>query len=154
MASSTFTVSRSAKVHAPIDRVAAALATLKDWPAWSPWHDLDPNQTLTYSGPESGVGASSAWVGNRKVGQGSMTVSRVTPTEIDVALHFIKPFKADNLATFALASAGDSTDVTWSMTGKQNVLMKVMGIFMNFDKRIGADFEKGLSRLDAHLSQS
>jgi hypothetical protein len=69
-----------------------------------------------------------------------------------VDLHFIKPFRADNVATFALSRAGDTTNVSWSMTGPRNLLMKLMGLIMNFDKRIGADFEKGLARLDSHLS--
>ncbi len=170
MAGSTFTVTRSGLVHAPIDAVAAALANLRDWPSWSPWHDLDPNQTLTYGGPDSGVGATSAWKGNRKVGQGSMEITHADSDRVVVDLHFIKPFRADNVATFALSPAGDTsnsspagdtsnssragdtTNVSWSMTGPRNLLMKLMGLIMNFDKRIGADFEKGLARLDSHLS--
>ena len=39
------------------------------------------------------------------------------------------------------------TTVTWEMTGKNALVSKIFGLFMNMDKLIGADFDKGLARL-------
>ena len=50
----------------------------------------------TYSGPDAGVGAAYAWEGNRKAGKGDMTVTGDAPEQVDVALHFEKPFTHDN----------------------------------------------------------
>jgi hypothetical protein len=35
------------------------------------------------------------------------------------------------------------------MTGHNNFVAKAFGLFLNIDKRVGGDFEKGLAELDA-----
>ena len=35
--------------------------------------------------------------------------------------------------------------VTWSMEGKNNFLSKAFCLFVNMDKMVGADFDKGLA---------
>ena len=47
--------------------------------------------------------------------------------------------------TFALQ--GDQTEVTWTMTGKNNYVAKIFCLFMNMDTMIGGQFEKGLAEL-------
>jgi hypothetical protein len=42
---------------------------------------------------------------------------------------------------------GAATNVTWSMDGPTPYLGKVIGVFMNMDRMIGADFESGLANL-------
>jgi hypothetical protein len=73
----------------------------------------------------------------------------VEPSKVAIALNFVKPFKASNTTTFDLAPDGDSTLVTWTMTGPMTMMTKVMGIFKSMDKMIGPDFEKGLAKLKA-----
>ena len=53
----TYRVIRSAAISASPDDVFARLADFRRWQAWSPWEDIDPQQTRTYTGPDSGVGA-------------------------------------------------------------------------------------------------
>ena len=55
----------------------------------------------------------------------------------------------ENTAEFTLEPDGAGTRVTWTMVGPKNVLMKVMGVFMNMDKMIGQAFEEGLGNLKA-----
>ena len=38
------------------------------------------------------------------------------------------------------------------MVGPKTFMTKVMGVFTSMDKMIGPDFEKGLSRLEAHVT--
>ena len=120
-----------------------------EWPAWSPWEDVDPALQRTYSGPDSGVGAHYAWSGNRKAGSGSMEITSSTPEEIDLRLSFLKPWKATNDVTFTLVPVGGGTEVTWRMTGEQKGAAAVFGKVFNMDKLLGKDFEKGLARLKA-----
>jgi hypothetical protein len=61
--------------------------------------------------------------------------------------------KAENLVTFALSAAGESTKVTWSMSGKNNFIAKLFGLFMNVEKMCGNDFEKGLANLKTLLEE-
>jgi hypothetical protein len=66
---------------------------------------------------------------------------------IRINLEFFKPFAATNLAEFTFEPDGDQTAVTWSMTGKNNVVAKAIHLFMNMDKMIGAQFEQGLAQM-------
>lgn len=149
-----FLVERSALIEAPPSRIFGLLSDFHNWMSWSPWEGMDPDQRRTYSGSDSGVGAVYEWSGNRKVGQGRMEITDVAdPTTVRIKLNFIKPFKAQNMATFTLTPEGESTHVIWAMTGPMTLLTKVMGIFTSMDKMIGPDFEKGLAQLKAHAEQ-
>jgi Polyketide cyclase / dehydrase and lipid transport len=144
----TFRVSRSATIKAPAHMVFDNINELRKWEAWSPWAKLDPNATNSFSGPAAGVGASMAWAGNNKVGVGRMTVTQSRPAEfVGMKLEFEKPTKAVNTTEFMLTPTGEETTVSWTMTGTNNFIGKAFGLFMNFDKMIGGQFEKGLASL-------
>ncbi len=154
MSNATFSVQRQATIGAPASRVLQEIVDFRRWVNWSPWEGMDPNQQRTYSGSDSGVGARYAWLGSRKVGQGEMEIIRVDPNGVDINLRFIKPFKANNDTKFAFAETNGQTTVTWTMTGKQNLINKIMGIFMSMDKLVGKDFEKGLTQLKALVEET
>ena len=152
----TLTVERSATINAPPERVYALIEDLRQWERWSPWEELDPDMQHTYSGAERGVGAVHEWKGNKKAGEGRMRITEAeSPRHLGLALTFIKPFKSENTTSFDLTDVGGSnaTNVKWSMQSPQNWMMRVMDVFMNMDKRIGNDFEKGLAKLST-LAQS
>ncbi len=130
---STFVVERSATIAATPEKIFPLLQDFHRWVDWSPWEGIDPNLQRTYSGPDSGVGSSYAWVGSRKVGSGRMEIVAASPTEsLDIELAFLKPFKAQNHTRFQLQSSGAHTVVTWTMTGKKTLISKVMGIFIEY----------------------
>jgi hypothetical protein len=66
---------------------------------------------------------------------------------VTIALDFLKPFAASNQTVFDLAPSGASTQVTWTMKGNNNFVAKFFGLFMDMDKMVGPDFEKGLGML-------
>ena len=143
-----FSVSRRRVIAAPADRVFAQVVDFAHWVAWSPWEGMDPDMKRTYSDRTSGVGATYGWLGNRKVGEGGMAITEVVENErIAIDLSFIKPFKAENKTLFEFRAVDGGTEVSWSMTGELNFLMRIMGIFMPMDKMVGPDFEKGLRQL-------
>lgn len=143
----SFVVTRTAVIDAPPETLEGMVSDFHQWAAWSPWEKLDPGMTRTYGGPASGVGATYAWVGNDKVGSGSMEIETVTAgREVVFGLHFLKPFKADNTGRFVFEPQGaGATKVTWSMSGKNPYIAKLMGLVFNMDQVIGKDFEKGLA---------
>ena len=143
-----FTVLRIAKISASPEKVFPHVNELKKWDTWSPWAKLDPNCKITFTGPEAGLNASYTWAGNRKVGEGKMTIIESAPSSlIGLRLEFLKPFKATNSAEFKFTPEGGQTLVTWSMTGKSNFFFKIFGLFMDCDTMVGKDFEKGLASL-------
>jgi hypothetical protein len=102
----------------------------------------------TFEGPASGTGASNAWVGNDKTGEGKMTITDSKPPQsIAIKLEFLKPFQATNKVSFTFAPAGEKTKVTWAMDGERNFMMKAFSVFMNMDSMVGKDFESGLAGL-------
>lgn len=145
-----YQVTRTGKVSAP---PAAAFEEVNDfhrWSAWSPWEKIDPNLQRTFEGPSSGKGAIYRWQGNKQVGAGNMTITESRPGElVRIRLEFIKPFAALCDTQFAFKPEGNDTAVVWTMNGTNNFMAKAMCLFMNMDKMIGKDFEKGLAQLKA-----
>ena len=142
-----FRIARSAAIGAPPEVIYPLIADFHRWTEWSPWETLDADLKRSYGGANSGTGATYAWQG-RKAGAGQMEIVGVTqPHLISISLEFIKPFKASNMAEFAIRPDADGAVVTWTMTGKRNLLAKVMGTFLNLDKMVGKDFETGLANL-------
>jgi hypothetical protein len=147
-----FKVQRSATLAAPADIAFALVNDFHAWNDWSPWSKRDPNMKTAFEGPSAGTGASYAWLGNREVGEGRMTITDSKPnSSIDISLEFKKPFEATNHTLFTFTPQNDKTSdktlVTWSMDGKNNFVGKAFGMFMNMDKLVGGDFETGLAQM-------
>ena len=144
-----FKISRSATIIAQPAVVFGQVNDLHKWNAWSPWAKLDPNAKNTFEGPAAGTGAIMSWVGNNKVGEGSMTITESRPSEfIQFKLDFLKPFKATSTAEFTFKAEGShQTVVTWAMMGHNNFIAKAISLFMDCDKMMGGTFERGLAQL-------
>jgi hypothetical protein len=141
-------IERSATISAAPAAVFAHVNDFHAWEAWSPWEKIDPAMKRSFEGPPNGKDATYAWVGNDKVGEGKMTIIESQPdARVGIRLEFIKPFAETCQADFALAPEGEGTKVTWGMDGNHNYVSKVMCVFMDMDKMIGTDFEKGLGQL-------
>ena len=151
---SDFRITRSGMIAAPPPVVFGQVNDLRKWEAWSPWAKLDPAMKQTYDGPAAGVGAVSAWTGDKQVGEGKMTIVESRPFDlIRIQLEFYKPMAATHEAEFHFIPEGDQTKVIWSMTGHRDFMMKAFGLVMNIDKRVGHQFEEGLDRLNAVVKQ-
>lgn len=145
---STFEVKRSLLINAPAVVVFDQVDDFKSWNAWSPWEQLDPSMKKTFNEVPSGVGASYHWVGNKDVGEGSMKITEAEAGKhLGIDLDFIAPFAAKNRTNFNFDETGEGTTVTWAMSGSNSFGGKLMSVFMDMDKMVGADFEKGLQNL-------
>jgi len=145
---SEFRITRTATIAAPPAAVFAQVNDYHKWEAWSPWAKLDPAARNTFDGAPAGTSAVFAWAGNSKVGEGRMTITESRPNElVRIKLEFVKPWKATNTVTFTFVPAADKTKVTWAMDGDNNFMGKAFGLFMNMDKMVGGDFEKGLAQM-------
>ncbi|MDH4986254.1 SRPBCC family protein [Aminobacter anthyllidis] len=146
----TFSISRTTDIDAAPDTIFPLINDFHNWRDWSPWEALDPDLKRKMSGAESGQGAVYEWDGNKKVGSGRMEIIEVTaPNKVVIKLDFLTPFEAHNVARFTMEPKGGETRLNWEMTGPSPFMSKVMQVFMNFDKMVGKDFEKGLASLKA-----
>lgn len=147
---SRFAVTRSTVIAAPPSAVFPHVDNLRAWDAWSPWAALDPAARNSFSGPQSGPGASFAWDGNRNVGAGRMTIVDSRRDErVQIRLDFEKPMKGTNEAVFTFAPADGGTRVTWTMTGRNNFIAKAINVVVDCDTMVGGMFDKGLASLKA-----
>ena len=118
------------------------------WMTWNPWNDLDPKQVVTHSESREGVGAWYHWKGNDQVGEGQMTITASeAPNKVVSKLEFIAPFQSVAQVTMTFTPDGEGTKVTWAMDEDLKLMSKVMGLFMDMDKMLGDDFNKGLNKL-------
>lgn len=152
---SAFSVTRSTTIDAPPATVFAQVNDFHKWEAWSPWAKLDPNAKNSFEGPSEGKGAKFHWAGNSDVGEGGMEITESNPNElIRIKLDFLKPFEATSTTLFKFEPAGSQTKITWTMSGENNFVGRIFCTFMNMDKTVGGDFEKGLASMKATAEKS
>src|SRR5262249_48884288 len=152
---SKFVTARTLTIPAPADAIFPHVNNFHKWDSWNPFLKFDPNAKKTYAGPESGVGAHYAWDGNKQAGTGSCTITESRPGElIRMDLEFLKPFKASNKAEFRFERKQGGTAVTWQMSGKSPLMMRIFGLFMDCDKMVGDSFEEGLANLSRVAQES
>ena len=144
----SFRIERSATLQAPPEKIFPHIDDFHRWTTWSPWENIDPQLKRSYSGAANGPGAVYAWEGNSKVGSGRMEITGSAPSsKVVIRLDFLKPFEAHNTAEFTLVPGAQGTIVNWAMYGPSPFVSKLMGIFFNMDRMVGAQFEQGLANL-------
>jgi hypothetical protein len=146
----TTKIERSVLVKAPAESIYPLIADFHNWTAWSPFEKMDPSMLKTYTGAEKGKGSIVTWTGKGMDGEGRMEITDATePSMAKVELDYIKPMQMVNTFDFTLAPEGDSTKVTWAMSGPNPFMAKVFSVFMNRDKIMGGVFDDGLSQIKA-----
>jgi hypothetical protein len=143
-----FRIVRTATIPGPPAKVFPQVNDFHNWEKWSPWAKLDPEIKETYEGAPGGNGAIYSWSGNNQVGVGRMTITESRTNElVRIKLDFIKPFASTASTEFTFKPVSNQTEVTWSMSGKNNFLAKGFGLLMNMDKMVGGQFDKGLAQM-------
>jgi Polyketide cyclase / dehydrase and lipid transport len=149
----SFALQRQININALPADIYPWINNLKNMNQWNPWASQDAKSVITYDGPEEGPGAIYTWAGG-KMGQGKFQIVDVkSPTTLNCRLLMIKPMAADNVVTFHLSPTSGPTTVTWSMSGKNSFINKLMHTVMNVDKMVGRDFDKGLASLKSLVEQ-
>jgi hypothetical protein len=143
-------IRRSISIAAPPERVFTLIADFHCWSAWAPQDQQDPSLQRSYGGADAGLGAVCEWRGSGSAGKGRMQITAAqAPRSVTVTADFEKPFVFHNINEFMLEPSGDATKVTWTWRGQQPLSLKVMGVFLDMDRKLGAHFERGLKALQA-----
>jgi ribosome-associated toxin RatA of RatAB toxin-antitoxin module len=142
--SNDFRVERSIQIDAAPEVVFDQVNSLEKWGAWSPWIARDPTIQNTYSGPDTGLGATVSWT-SEKSGEGTQTITlSERPSRIETQLDFGQMGQPKADWSFEPSVAG--TQVTWGLSGTaEGALGGYFAAMM--DGMMGADYEDGLSRL-------
>jgi Polyketide cyclase / dehydrase and lipid transport len=143
-----FSISRSVSIAAAPDKIFQLINDFHGFNRWNPFLKDDPAIKLSYSGPDSGKGAKYDWDGNSNVGKGNVEITGSTPaSKILMNLNMMAPMEAHNRVEFTLEPKGVQTQVTWTMSGENSFIGKVMSACFNADKMVGGAFEQGLAEL-------
>lgn len=146
----SFRVERRILIKASPEKVFPYLEDPKKTAEWSPWEKKDPAMKKAYSGAAKGKGAVYEWDGNRDIGAGRLEITEsIVPSKVVMDLHFLRPMEGRNVAMYVVTPKDGGSEVAWSIEGPSPFLSKVMCTFMDMDKMIGGEFEKGLADLKA-----
>jgi hypothetical protein len=116
---------------------------LRRWPDWMPWKEMDPTVEITYGKETKGIGASETWTGKDGVG-----FIQVTASDEDKGIEYDMTMdEMPSKGAIRYERVGDSTKVTWSMSGEidKPVIGGYFALLM--PRMIGGSFEKGLAKL-------
>lgn len=151
-----YAVEREVTINKPKQEVYDYIKYLKNQNNYSVWAQMDPAMKKEFTGEDGTVGFISAWDSeNPDVGKGEQKIIKIADGErIDYELHFIKPFESTDYAYMTTEAVSDNqTRVKWGFNGEMKYPMKLMLLFMNMEKMLAPDLEKGLSSLKTIMEQ-
>ncbi len=147
MSPKNVTISRKISVDKNAEEVFEHLRSLKNQAQWSPWAERDINMHTEFKGIDGQIGSLHYWKGNKDVGEGEQEITALFPNHrIESELRFLKPWKATNTGFFEIKENHNKVEVVWGFSATYNFPMNAMMVFINMDKVIGKDFEKGLKK--------
>ena len=144
-----FRYERSGVIQAPPEKIFPFISNFKLGNQWNPYAQKDPKMVVNFKGPDAQIGSIMEFEGNAEAGSGSLEVIGIVPNmKVDIRLRMTKPIAADNIVTYHLApEPGGGTRFTWTMLGKSGFIGKLVSVFIDCEKMVAGDFEKGISNL-------
>lgn len=144
-------VVRKLDVAAPPQAVFGVLNDLRRfagvWVLFDAPFEGDASLQKTIEGPAAGVGQSYAWSG-KDVGKGKMTIAESIPAQkVGMKVEFVEPMASTSTYALDIAPTPTGSLVTWSTDGNHNFIGKAFGLFVDMDKMLGGDIEKGLAQI-------
>lgn len=143
-------VQRSEVIPVPASELYVYLSDFNNMNQWSPWFNIDPATQYDFFGEANSVGHGYTWKSaNSDVGSGKMAFTALSPDkQLDYTLDFVEPFESHANGSFILEPVdSNSTKVTWTFHTDFGFESRAFMLFMDMDKMLGADFEKGLKSM-------
>lgn len=143
-----FFIAREMVMKAPPEVIFPHINNSKKANDWMPWAESDPQAQMAHSGPDEGVGSISTWDSSGQMGTGKAEVIESVPNQsVKTQLTYTKPMEMSQVAEVSLKTTPEGTVVRWTVTGKNTFVGRLMCVFMDMDKMVGQEFEKGLTKL-------
>ena len=151
-----YTLERETIIKKPKQLVFDYVKHIKNQNNFSVWNMKDPNCKMDCKGTDGTIGFISSWDSeNKEVGTGEQEIKQIAEgSRIDMELRFTKPMTmTDNAYMITEAIDSTQTKVKWGFFGKSPYPMNLMCLFMDMDKMVGPDLQKGLDNLKAILEK-
>ncbi|MFY8019611.1 MAG: SRPBCC family protein [Bacteroidia bacterium] len=150
----TYTVSVTETILQPKLVVYDYVRILDNQKNYSEWVMADPNSDIKIEGTDGTVGATQKW--NSKddnVGEGSQTITALTPDRMDIDLNFIRPFEGHAKAADILEAIGENeTKITMEFYSESPYPMNLPSYLFG-RKMIAETSAKNLKNLKAILEK-
>ena len=145
---SDYTIERKLLINVATDKIFPYINNSKLANEWMPWAEMDSAMIMSYEGPQAGVGSISSWHSTGKMGVGSaQVIESVENKFVKTKLVYEKPMQMVQIATISLLPQENATLVQWQVSGKNTFMGRLFCLFINMDKMVGGEFEKGLHNL-------
>jgi hypothetical protein len=109
-----YTITLTETINKPKAEVYDYLKLFANQKEYSEWIKPDPTMVPVISGVDGTVGSSSSWNStNDNVGEGSQTITAMTPDQIDIDIKFIRPMEGGaKVKNKIIAKDSATTEVT------------------------------------------
>ncbi len=145
---SKVTMERSTVIDASPEVLFDQVNDLKNWEAWSPWHQLDRDMTVEYSSEDpSGEGSWYSWSGDDKVGSGKLTILESNPHSKVRSEMLFMGSEDPAYANMIFDETEGGTKVRWTFDAEMSGAGKWFGLMM--DTFLGPQYAQGLNNLDS-----
>jgi len=144
---------RSITINAPAEKVFKVVNSFSNNKHWSPWFQIDPDMTVVYSGPKSGVGAKYSWESeDPNVGTGKQEIFEVKENELVNTIMSFGEMTGMYSASFILKRIdGNTTEVTWTYDGSAQATMEKFFIDYMVEPMLGPMYEQGVEDLKTYI---
>ena len=149
-----FSVSRKATINQPKEVVFDYLSLIGNQQEYGVWQKKDPNIVIKTKGVDGTVGFISSWDSQKEeVGKGEQEITKIVDNElIATELRFIRPMETTSQAYLEITEeSSNSSSVEWRFEGGSPYPWNIFALFMDMDKEIGPDLDKGLKNLKSIL---
>lgn len=147
IAPTSFELKRSVTINQPAQLIWPYVSNLKMMDTWSPWTKKDPEMVNKFTGNDGQVGSVNYW-NSEVVGEGEQEITKLDLYKrVETELRFMKPREDVNQAYIDLRPSGESTEVTWGLTGETPFPANVFMYFVDLEEMVGKEYEKGLTEL-------
>ncbi len=138
---------RSITINAPASVVYNELTRLENFNKYSVWSRNDTMAKYVLTGTDGTVGATSSWSGHPAIsGEGKIEIASLEKNKrITHQLIFTKPRTGKAESIFTLNENNGVTTVTWDFKLATPRPWNIFNLIYSLDKKMGKDFEEGLS---------
>ncbi|MEO8759902.1 MAG: SRPBCC family protein [Bacteroidia bacterium] len=140
-------VERSILINASPEIIKPKLTDFKFFKEeWSPLTEKDTAMKTTFTGETGMPGSKFTWEGNKEVGSGSMELIAINGDSVLQKVIFTAPRSGGGDVYLLTTPSGNATTVSWGMRFNVGFVSRGLMLFMNMDKIIGNDYDKGLAK--------
>lgn len=147
-----YLITRTISINATPETIFPHLNSAQKSYDWMPWKAMDSQIQMNFSGPEEGPGSKASWSSPGEMGTGNSVVTESNFNKnVKVDIEYEKPVQMTQKSEFSMQPSANGTLVAWSVTGTNSFIGRVVCLFMNMDKMVGENFEKGLANLKTKI---